>query len=144
MTHDLLKLLHILSMATWLAAALWVPGDVKRTVAGGGDPAALGARVRPALALDLAAGLATIVTGTFLLVQHGMPLRTGLEAGSALGILLLALVAAAIRPAFRRVEAALAAGDRAAAAAGARRLSALAGVGHLLWLAALSLMVLPV
>jgi hypothetical protein len=144
MAYALLKLLHVLSMATWLGAALWIPGDVKRTVAAGGDPAALGARVRPALALDLGAGLATIVTGVLLLFVHGLPLRTGLEAGSALGILLLALVAAAIRPAWKRVEAALAAGDRTAAAAGARRLAALSGVGHLLWLAALALMVLPV
>ncbi|HSN90657.1 MAG TPA: hypothetical protein VLS93_05475 [Anaeromyxobacteraceae bacterium] len=144
MAYFLLKLLHVLSMAAWLAAALWIPGDVKRTVASGGDPAALRGRVRPALALDVAAGLSTVVTGAVLLVLHGLPLRTGLEAGAALGLLLLALVAGGIRPAWKRVESALAAGDREAAAAGARRLSALAGVGHLLWLATLSLMVLPV
>jgi len=144
MTYDLLKLLHVLSMATWLAAALWMPGDVKRTVASGGDSAALRARARPALVLDLVAGIATLVTGVVLLVLHGTPLRTGLEAGAALGLLLLALVAAGIWPAWKRIESALVAGDRAAAAAAARRLSALSGVGHLLWLATLSLMVLPV
>jgi hypothetical protein len=144
MAYHVLQLLHVLSMATWLAAALWIPGDVKRTVASGGDATALRARARPALVLDLAAGIATLVTGVALLLLHGLPLRRGLEAGAALGILLLALVAAGIRPAWKRIESALAAGDRAAAAAGARRLSALAGVGHLLWLAALALMVLPV
>jgi uncharacterized membrane protein len=144
MLYDLLKLLHVLSMAAWLAAALWIPGDVKRTVASGGDSTALRSRVRPALALDLAAGVSTLVTGVVLLLLHGLPFRRGLEIGAALGLLLLALVAAAIWPAWKRIESSLVAGDRAAAAAGARRLAALSGVGHLLWLATLSLMVLPV
>jgi hypothetical protein len=144
MTYDLVRLLHVLSIAAWLGSALWVPGDVRRTLASGGDLAALRARVRPALALDLVAGLAAIVTGTALLALHGLPLRNGLQVGAGLGILLLALVGAGVRPAWLRVAARADAGDAPGARAAAGRLAALAGVGHVLWLGALSLMVLPV
>jgi uncharacterized membrane protein len=143
MAYQLVLLLHILSMAAWLGSALWLPGDVKRTLAAGGDAAALRARVRPALALDAIAGVATVATGLGLAALHP-PVRIGLWIGAAFGIGLLGLVLGGVRPAWGRVAARLEAGDAAGARQAARPLAALSGVAHLLWLAAVSLMVLPV
>jgi hypothetical protein len=142
MAYSLVLLLHVLSMSVWLGAALWFPGDVKRTLAAGGDLAALRARVRPALALDAIAGVSTVATGLGLAAIRP-PMRVGLWIGAAIGIALLGLVLAGLRPAWGRVAARLEAGDAAGAREAARALSPLAGVAHLLWLAALSLMVLP-
>jgi hypothetical protein len=143
MLYDLVRLLHILAMATWLGAALWIPGDVKRTLAAGGDAAALRARGRPAMLLDLFAGIATVITGLALAGLHGA-MRVGLMVGSGLGLVLLVVVIAAQWPAWTRIAARLDAGDLAGARAGAGRLAAVSGIAHVLWLLTLALMVLPV
>jgi hypothetical protein len=143
MLYDVVRLLHILSMALWLGAALWVPGDVRRTLASGGDAAALRARARPAVLLDLLAGIATVITGLVLAGLLG-PMRTGLVIGAGVGLVLLLVALAAQWPAWQRIAALLEANDLAGARAAAGRLAALSGVAHVLWLVALVLMVLPV
>lgn len=136
--------LHVLSAATWLGAALWVPGDVRRTLARGrAEAEASTRRARPALALDLWAGLATLATGVVAIGLEGGSPRGGVMVGFAAVALRLGLFALALRPAYRRVEAAVGAGDVAAAEAPARRLSMLSGIGHLLWVVALAGMVAP-
>lgn len=138
-----LLFLHILSAAAWLAAALWVPGDVRRTLALG-RPAvdALAARARPAFALDLAAGLATIVTGLAILGVDRVRPRTGIEIGLTVSIVRFLLVLLAMRPAWRTIEAELAGGgDPAKAAPAAKRLGMFARIAHALWLVALAGMV---
>ncbi len=140
----LVKFLHILAAATWLGAALWMPGDVRRTLAQGLPCAeALPRRARPALSLDLWTGLATLLTGIALLALEGGQPRIGVLVGFAAVLVRLVLLAAGMRPAYRRVEAALGAGDLAAAEAPARRLGMLSGMGHLLWVIALAGMVSP-
>jgi hypothetical protein len=134
-----LLFLHVLSAAAWLAAALWTPGDVRRTLALG-RPAvdALAARARPALGLDLGAGLLTIVTGLAILGVDRVRPRTGVEIGLVASILRFLLMLLAMRPAWGRVEAAIAKGDLAEALPGAKRMAMLAGIAHLLWLVALA------
>ncbi len=142
--YYVVKLLHVASMAAWLGAALWAPGDVRRALARGKvDADALSEQVGPALRLDIGAGIATIATGLVLFAWTGRP-RLGLEVGGALGFGLLALVAAGIVPTWRRIATRLAAGDEGGIAPLSRRFAALAGVGHVLWMLALALMVLPV
>jgi hypothetical protein len=142
--YYLVKLLHVASMAAWLGAALWAPGDIRRAMARGKpDVDALAERVGPALRLDLWAGVATVVTGLVLFAWTGRP-RLGLEIGGALGFGLLALVAAGIVPTWRRIATRLAAADEGGVAPLSHRFAALAGVGHVLWFLALALMVLPV
>jgi hypothetical protein len=138
------KFLHILAAATWLGAALWTPGDVRRTLAQGmACVDALPRRVRSALSLDLWTGLATLLTGIALLALEGGQPRTGVLVGFGAVLVRLAVLALGIRPAYRRVEAAVGAGDLAAAEAPARRLGMLGGIGHLLWVVALAGMVFP-
>lgn len=144
MTYAFLKLLHILSMAAWLGAALWVPGDVKRSLARGGPHLGpLAERAGPAVRVDLVAGVATIATGLALMWRRGWLARPAMWIGAAFGFVLLALVAAVLVPAWNRIAARIAAGDVRGAEAVAPRLAAATGAGHLLWLVALALMVLP-
>ncbi len=144
MTYAFLKLLHLLSMAAWLGAAMWVPGDVKRSLARGGPHLGpLAERAGPAIRADLYAGIATVATGLALFWRRGWLARPALWIGAAFGVALLVLLASVLLPAWSRIAARLAAGDAEGAAAAAPRLAAASGAGHLLWLVALALMVLP-
>jgi hypothetical protein len=140
----IVKYLHILVAAAWFAAALWTPGDVRRTLAlGKPSTDALPRRARPALSLDLWTGLATLLTGiAFIALEGGVP-RTGVLVGFVAVVIRLGVLTLGMRPAYRRVEAAVTSGDLAAAGGPARRLAMLGGVGHLLWVIALAGMVFP-
>jgi len=144
--HSLLVFLHVLSISAWIAAALWVAGDVKRAL-GMGRPHvdALAARVRPALGLDALAGIATIVTGSLLVWEErlGMP-RLGISAGIVLALLRLGILTA-MRRTWRGILARIQAGETVPAAdPAARRMTMLSGIAHTMWLLALAGMVFPI
>ena len=144
--HASLLFLHVLSISAWLAAALWVPGDVKRALAlGGPHPGALAAAVRPKLGLDAAAGIAAIASGLLLMWEASMTRpRLGITLGIGFAVLRLGLLAS-MRRAFRGLAARVAAGEPAAAGdPSARRMSMLAGMAHAAWLVALAGMIFPV
>jgi len=144
MLHQALVFLHILSMAVWIAAAMWVAGDVKRALAMGKPFVdALPARVRPALALDAAAGLATIGTGALLMWNDHMARPPiGISIGIVLALVRVGVLAGA-RGSWRGIAARLQAGEAVPAAdPAARRLSMLSGIAHAAWLLALAGMVL--
>ena len=140
-----LRFLHVLSIASWLGATLWLAGDARRSLAAGPDAArAFFERSLRALQVDRLAGLATIVTGTAMLVVTGVwaGLPHPLLAGMVLGVARFGLTDAALRPAVRRLSARLEAGETPGTllpAAG--RLAMLSGIGHLVWLGALAGMV---
>ena len=142
--YYLLRILHLVAMAVWVGAALWVPGDVKRTLAlGPPHLAPLARRVVPALRLGLWGGAATILTGvglTGLARSH----RIGLAVGFALALFLFILHMTILLPAGKRIARAIESGaDLEEARRLAKSLAAFSGVAHLLWLAALVAMVLP-
>jgi hypothetical protein len=134
--------LHVLSATTWLAAALWTAGEVRRTLAlGRPHTDALRNRARPTLSLDLWAGVATVVTGLAMIgLQGGVP-RIGVLVGLVAALARLAIMGLALLPASKAVWRALEMSDLAGAAAPAKRLGMLAGIGHLLWLIALGGMI---
>jgi hypothetical protein len=141
--HAILLLLHVLSASAWLGAALWVAGDVRRTLAFGRPHTdALPARVRPALGLDAAAGLATLATGALVMWAEGLghpPL--GISAGIVLTLVRLGLLVA-LRRAWRGVDARLQAGEAVSPGdPAARRMGMLSGIAHGAWLLALAGMV---
>ncbi len=146
MTAQLIvRFLHILVAAAWLGAALWTPGDVRRTLALGKPyTESLPRRARPALWLDLWTGVATLLTGIALiaLAENGMP-RIGVLVGLGAVLVRLVVLVLGMRPAYRAVETSMAVGDVTAAEVPARRLAMLAGIGHLLWVVALAGMVFP-
>lgn len=140
---NLTLFLHILFAATWLGAALWAAGDVRRTLAlGRPHTDALAPRVRPALSLDLWSGLGTLLTGMALtgMTYTGVP-PVGIIVGFGAALVRLGLLLGAVQPLFRRLEQALAAGDLGAAAPLVKRLGMFSGIGHLLWVVALAGMV---
>ena len=144
--HPLLLSLHVLSVSAWIAAAMWVPGDVARTLRLGRPHVdALAARVRPQLGLDAAAGIATIVTGALLMWEEalGRP-RTGITVGIVATLVRLGLLAG-LRRAWRSIAARLQRGEAVDPKdAAVRRMAMLSGIAHLLWLVALAGMVFPV
>jgi hypothetical protein len=146
MLHALLVFLHVLSISVWLAAALWVPGDVKRALRLGRPHLdTLAARVRPALGLDAVAGIATVITGALLMWEEGLghpPL--GISAGIVLTLARFGVLAA-MRRAWRRLAARIAAGDPLGPQdQAAARIGMLSGIAHALWLATLAAMVFPI
>jgi hypothetical protein len=146
MLHGWLVFLHVLSISVWIAAALWVAGDVKRALALGKPYVdALPARVRPALGLDAIAGIATIVTGALLMWEEhlGKP-RLGITIGIVLALARLGVLAA-LRGTWRGMLARIQKGEVVPADdPAAKRMSMFSGIAHTMWLLALAGMVLPV
>jgi len=140
---EILRFLHILTGAAWLGAALWVAGDVRRTLAlGPPHLAGLAARVNPALGLDLWAGVATVLLGLVYMLWIGGHPGVGVMIGFTLALLRVAVTAAFVRPAWNKVAARIAAGEAVPATdPGARKLGMWSGIGHGLWLAILASMV---
>jgi hypothetical protein len=142
---DLVRLLHVLAMATWLGSTLWMAGDARRSLAAGPTEAlAFLGRARAALLTDRAAGAVTILSGLFLLhLAKAWPPRPGLLAGMVLALVRAGLTDAVMAPALRRIATGLSAGETPASLAPvARRMAAISGAGHLAWLLALAGMVL--
>lgn len=144
--NDLLRFLHILSASAWLAATLWVAGDVRRTLAAGRPfPSGLAARVDPAVKLDVAMGIATILTGLVVLAYQGVHPRTGIMIGFALSLVRVGVILAGLRPAWRSVATRLAAGQEVPPTdAPVKRMAMWSGMAHTLWVIALATMVFPV
>jgi hypothetical protein len=148
-THviQILRLLHLLAMSSWLAGSLWLSGDARRALpAGPAEARAFVDRAHRALGLDRWAGAVTILSGLLLLMAERLwpAIRPGLWLGMALALARAGLSDALLRPTLRRIEAGLDAGQSPASlAAEARRLGALSGAGHVAWLLALCGMVLP-
>jgi hypothetical protein len=143
--HSTLVFLHVLVTSVWIGAALWVAGDVRRALALGRPHSdALAARVRPALGLDAAAGIATVVTGGLLVWEEAVGVRLGITIGFVLTLARLGVLAS-MRRAFRDLVVRLGAGEAVQPSdASARRIAMLSGVAHTLWLVALATMVFPV
>ncbi|HEX9052466.1 MAG TPA: hypothetical protein VF841_18210 [Anaeromyxobacter sp.] len=143
--HSLLVFLHVLSISTWIGAALWVAGDVRRTLALGRPHVdALAARIRPALGLDAVAGIATLVTGALLLWNDHMARPpVGISIGIVLALARLGLLAGLRRTWRGLLERIRAGAPVPADDPSARRLAMLSGIAHTAWLLALAGMVAP-
>jgi hypothetical protein len=142
---NVVRYLHVVSIAAWLGAALWLAGDARRSLAAGPEAArAFFSRSLASLQFDRWAGVATFVTGAGLIhlthVWPAMPLS--LAVGITLGIARAGLTDAALLPAVRKLSARLEAGEAPAALLPtAGRLAMLSGIGHLIWLGALAGMI---
>lgn len=137
--------LHILSISAWIAGALWLAGDVKRTLALGEahvDP--LAGRVRSALGLDAIGATATFATGILIMwAEAWAPPRAGIIAG-ILFALARVFALGAVRRSARSVVGRAQRGEAVSPADPAvKRISMLSGIAHLLWVLALAGMVFP-
>ncbi len=138
--------LHLLAISAWIAAVLWVSGDVKRTVALGRPHVdALASRIRPAFGLDSIAAIATFASGILIMWGQGfVPPRAGVSAGILFAAVrggVLAYLRRSVRAVIGRVQA----GEAVSPADPVvRRMGILSGIAHLLWLLALAGMIFPV
>jgi hypothetical protein len=137
---------HVLTAASWLAAAAWVSSDVRRTLALGRPHVdVLPSRVKPAFGLDAAMGIATVVTGAVLMgvSRIGRP-GIGLGVGIVLALVRMGVLAVA-RRAWRDVARRIEAGEVVTADdPSATRVTKLVGMSHGLWVLALAGMVYPI
>ena len=144
----LVKVLHVLSAATWFGFGLRTAGDVRRTLDRGKPHTdLLVARMAAVPMTTPAAATLTVLTGLGLIFLSGgfagVPVRIHIGFGLTLVLAILALGVA--NPTWRAIAKLLGSGaDPAQARPLARRFAMLTGVGHLLWVAVLALMILPV
>lgn len=142
----ILKTLHILSAAIWFGVGLPVSGDVRRTIERGRPHTdLLPERVKRSGRIAIIAGVFTLGTGLSLIFNAGgfANVRPNIHAGFGLALLMFAVGVGLTLPAWRRIEAILAAegGDLAEARRLAGRFAMFHGIEHLLWLVVLVLMV---
>lgn len=141
--HALLVFLHVLAISVWMAAALWVSGDVRRALTLGRPHVdVLPARIRPQLGLDAAAGVGAFVTGALLMWEEhiGKP-PVGLTVGIVAAVVRLGLLAG-VRRAWKSVAERLGRGETVDAGdPAARKMAMLTGIAHTMWLVALAGMV---
>lgn len=141
---DAALIVHILFASAWFGHKLLVPRDVRVSVRQEESAGYLIERMGRAQRLGVVSGLGTLATGLWL-----MELTTGItdaavETYIALGAVIAILVvgATATQPAWKRVRKAIEAGDIPAAAGGAGRFNRAINLESLLWVFALTMMVI--
>jgi len=143
---DLIRFLHVLAMAAWLGATLWLASDARSALAAGpGASRDFVKRGRRAVKLDQLAAVVTILTGLALLhFSRVWPnVRPGLWVGMVLAVVRAGLAGALVSPSLKRIGAGLEAGQEPTALLPlADRLALGNRLGHVAWLGALAGMLL--
>jgi hypothetical protein len=137
--------LHIVFMAVWIAGALWVAGDVKRSLAlGKPHVEGLAARVGSALGVDAMGAIGTFGSGILIMwAESWAPPRPGIAAGMLFAVARV-FALTIVRRSARSVVARTQAGEAVSPADPAvKRLGMFSGIAHLLWLLAVAGMVFP-
>jgi len=139
-----LKILHIALAAAWFGHKLLVPGDIRTSakIAPEGGAAFVG-RLRRAQRLGIITGLGTLAAGVAL--AYAVDVSTvgyGVWIGATLVVVAIVVGALFARPASNRLQEAVVAGDRVAATVAGNQLNNMLGVEGLLWVGALTGMVI--
>ncbi len=134
--YEILKLVHLLSMAVWFGATLTIASDARRSLAlGKAHVTELVTRIDRSAVISMAFGLVTIVSGVALIFQLGgfKAVSPRIHTSLLLALIALALEMMALRPAIARLS-----------EEGAKpgKIAMFGGIGHLLKLVILVLMVL--
>ena len=145
-SYLLLRLAHLLFVATWFGVGLTLPGDIRRTLARGRPHVdSLPERMKRVGFISLGSGIAAIGAGLGLIFVRGgfAVVAHRIHAGLALGLVLLGVGVAGFLTRQKIAKVILDGGDLAAATSLAKRNSMFNGIEQTLWLAILALMVLP-
>jgi hypothetical protein len=139
-----LTILHIAIAAAWFGHKLLIPGDVRASAgarAEQGGPFLL--RLRRAERLGVATGLGTLLSGAALWWAVGFDtVGVGVWVGAGLVLGAVLTGATMARPASNRLRAAIEDGDRVAAVEAGGRINQVLRIESLLWIGALTAMVL--
>jgi hypothetical protein len=139
-----LKILHIALAAAWFGHKLLVPGDIRASAkaAPEGGPRFV-SRLRRAQRVGIITGLGTLAAGVGLaFAVDASTVGYGVWIGATLVVVAIVVGAVLARPASKRLEEAVVAGDRVAATVAGNRLTNVLGIEGLLWIGALSGMVI--
>lgn len=136
-----LRVLHIGVAAAWFGHKLLVPGDIRQALVDQSSADRLLSRLGQAERLGQATGIGTLVTGALLWWNVGS-VDTGVMIGAGLVILAILLGAAVARPASNALKSAIGSSDLARARSAGNRVMTVLGVESLLWVTALTAMVI--
>ena len=140
--HTLLVVIHIASAAVWFGYKLPIPRDIRVSLGAGGEAATVMVqRLTASARLGIGSALLTVVSGLGLLWNAGWSSSTLLGLGILAAIGAIVLGAAAARPAWEGLSAAVSSADHELAGAFGRRFSRLLHFENALWLAALAAMI---
>lgn len=139
-----LKILHIAIAAAWFGHKLLIPSDIRRSLSAGQDEAhSLLARMRRAERFGQLTGLGTVLSGAALLWAVGVDtVSIGVWVGLLIVLTGFAVGATVARPAANRLRSAVERSDRIQAAIAGAQISRALGIESLLWVGALTAMVL--
>lgn len=138
-----LTAVHIAIAAAWFGHKLLIPGDIRRSAgAGKAQSEAFLARLRRAQGFGILTGLGTVLSGVVLAWVVGVEsVGPGVWVGAGLVAAAIALGAIVARPASRRLDAAVKAGDRVGANRAGAQVGRVLEIESVLWLGALIAMV---
>ncbi|MFZ0014097.1 MAG: hypothetical protein WAL25_08275 [Acidimicrobiia bacterium] len=139
-----MKIIHIALAAAWFGHKLLVPGDIKASIRSQTTEAqVLVARLRRAERLGIATGVGTLIAGVALAYAvDASTVGYGVWVGATLVVAAIAVGAIFARPVSTRLRTAVASGDRVAATVAGNQLGRILGVEELLWIGALTGMVI--
>jgi hypothetical protein len=131
-----LRVLHLISMATWFGVGLFTPGDIRRPLAAGGDTSHLRDRVNRVSRVGAGFGWLTFLSGIGLIISMG-------GMGAVPVPIHIALTLTLVKRTWNKLEELLLAGASAETTAPlVKRGAMFAGIFQTLWLINLLLMVL--
>jgi hypothetical protein len=139
-----LKIIHIALAAAWFGHKLLIPGDIRASIRSHKEDArGLLNRLKRAETLGIATGLGTLVAGAALAYAvDASTVGYGVWIGATLVVAAISVGALFARPVSTRLRTAITSGDRVAATVAGNRLNRLLGVEALLWIGALTGMVI--
>lgn len=139
-----LQILHIALAAAWFGHKLLIPGDIRASAKTTPDGAgAFVGRLKRAERVGIVTGLGTLAAGIGLAYAvDASTVGYGVWIGATLVLVALVVGAIFARPASTRLKEAVIAGDRVAATVAGNRLSNMLGIEGLLWVGALTGMVI--
>jgi hypothetical protein len=137
-----LRILHVAIAAAWFGHKLLVPADIRESVhAGQANAEALMKRLRRAERFGILSGLGTLISGGALMWAVGIEtVSLWIWVGLALVLVAIGIGATVARPASKRLRAAVGRGDRVEATVAGRQINRVLGIEMLLWVAALTTM----
>lgn len=143
---EVATIVHIAVAAAWFGHKLLIPRDVRVSVREAESGRYLLERMRRARTFGIVTGVLTLGTGIWLVTLTtgfaGAPITIHIAMGAVIAMFLVGFFVR--RPAWKRVANAIDAGDSPAAAGGANRLNSALNLESLLWILALSMMIIDI
>ena len=141
---EVVTIFHIAVAAAWFGHKLLIPRDVRTSVREPESGRYLLDRMRRARTFGIVTGLLTLATGIWLVMLTtgfaDAPITIHIAMGVVIAMFLVGFLVA--RPAWKRVAGAIDAGDTPGAVGSANSLNSALNLESLLWILALSMMII--